>query len=267
MCYAEGHAPRGSLAKASKRLDALLDKGSSDTLRLSPTLDSRLTRAQKGLLHLNRALLYLCMGKADAAHELAAALAKGGLAAGDGEQAALLALLQATLLARNGKVCKGHAAALCGRMPKLDARRRCRRCCCFCCSLVYAPALTASQPSLSINPRLLPPAHPLLRHTQAAEADALLASLQPSSPAASSGREDGAVDPSLYPLLLRAQLALERGDVVAGLQLLRGLGAQLEGAPAVVATRVALMEQAGDAAGGCLLGVWWVLAGFLVGGW
>jgi hypothetical protein len=74
-------------------------------------------------------------------------------------------------------------------------------------------------------------------HSQAAEADKLLAAFQPSS--SSSSPEEAA-----RPTLLRAQLALEAGNAAATLQLLgSGLPAELQMRPAVLATRVALHEQ------------------------
>ena len=74
---------------------------------------------------------------------------------------------------------------------------------------------------------------------QAAEADALLSKFAPAAAGTS------AVD-AARPTLLRAQLALEAGNVSAALGLMQqGLPQELCMKPAVVATRVALMEQVG----------------------
>lgn len=78
---------------------------------------------------------------------------------------------------------------------------------------------------------------------QAADADKLLAGLAAKAPAAGAGTGDPADDPSLAPQLLRAQLALEDGNVAAALAQLASLPGGLAGAPGVLATRVALMEQ------------------------
>lgn len=73
---------------------------------------------------------------------------------------------------------------------------------------------------------------------QAAEADALLSNVTPAAGAS-------AVD-AARPTLLRAQLALEAGNVSAALGLMQqGLPQELRMRPAVVATRVALLEQVG----------------------
>mgnify|MGYP001811226445 CR=1 FL=1 len=73
---------------------------------------------------------------------------------------------------------------------------------------------------------------------QAADADKLLAGLASKAPASGAGD-----DVSLAPQLLRAQLALEDGNVAAALSQLAALGGGLAVAPGVLATRVALMEQ------------------------
>lgn len=84
----------------------------------------------------------------------------------------------------------------------------------------------------------------LAKSGKAAEADKLLAGFSPSSSSSSSAEE------AARPTLLRAQLALEAGNAAAALQLLgSGLPAELQMRPAVLATRVALHEQTGDAAG------------------
>lgn len=81
--------------------------------------------------------------------------------------------------------------------------------------------------------------HPIPCTLQAAEADALLSKYVPSSKGSSS---TSAVD-AARPNLLRAQLALEGGNVGGALQLMEGgLPVELRLRPAVVATRVALME-------------------------
>jgi hypothetical protein len=85
-------------------------------------------------------------------------------------------------------------------------------------------------------------------HKQAAEADALLASFKPSpGGAAAAGTGAGAAAAAVEaarPALLRAQLALDEGNVASALELLSaGLPAELASRPAVVATRVALLEQ------------------------
>ncbi|KAI8463766.1 MAG: hypothetical protein J3K34DRAFT_526736 [Monoraphidium minutum] len=177
---ADGHAAdphqKGFYGRAIKRLDALLDRASADPLALGHGLGSRLSAAQRTALHLNRALLYLMSGKADAARELAGHLAKAF------PDNSLVVMLQAVLLARGGK---------------------------------------------------------------AADADKLLSGLAGRAPPGADPDSDAA----LAPQLLRAQLALEGGDAPGALAALAGLGGGLPMAPGVLATRVALMEQAGDTAG------------------
>lgn len=57
-------------------------------------------------------------------------------------------------------------------------------------------------------------------------------------------------DDAARPLLLRAQLALEAGNASTAVQLLgSGLPADMQLRPAVLATRVALLEQTGDTSG------------------
>jgi hypothetical protein len=77
-------------------------------------------------------------------------------------------------------------------------------------------------------------------HTQAAEADALLSKYTPKA-----GSSTSPID-AARPTLLRAQLALEAGNVGTALSLMQqGLPEELRMKPAVLATRVALMEQVG----------------------
>ncbi len=85
------------MARSLKKLDALLAKG-GDALTLTPALEGRLAAKQKLAIHLNRALLAMAAGKAEQARQVAGLLAK----AYAGEP--LVALLQAALLAREGKV-------------------------------------------------------------------------------------------------------------------------------------------------------------------
>jgi hypothetical protein len=81
------------------------------------------------------------------------------------------------------------------------------------------------------------PAHCHTR-MQAADADALLASTAAADPSAAQ-----------YPLLMRVQLALDSSSPQQALQLLASPQyASLANAPAVLATRVALCESAGDQA-------------------
>ncbi|GBF97135.1 signal recognition particle subunit [Raphidocelis subcapitata] len=171
----DGHAAdpnqKGFYGRSIKRLDALLDRASADPLSLSAGLNTRLSAPQRRALHLNRALLYLQSGKAEAARDLAAQLSK---AWPDCQE---VAMLQAVLLARGGK---------------------------------------------------------------APEADKLLAGL-------ASGAADA--QSATAAQLLRAQIALEGGDVPGALGVLGGLTGELATAPGVLATRVALMEQTGDTAG------------------
>lgn len=80
---------------------------------------------------------------------------------------------------------------------------------------------------------------------QAAEADALLSKYTPKSGAGTCPIN------AARPTLLRAQLALEAGNVGAALALMQqGLPAELTMKPAVVATRVALLEQVRVRGGG-----------------
>jgi len=90
----------------------------------------------------------------------------------------------------------------------------------------------------------------LARSGKAGEADALLANLPtPRDTTTSSSSSSAAAAASLHPLLLRLQLALESGSVVQAQQLLQGLDKEVQMAPALLATRVALHEQSGDVAG------------------
>ena len=59
----------------------------------------------------------------------------------------------------------------------------------------------------------------------------------------SSSSSSAAAAASLHPLLLRLQLALESGSVVQAQQLLQGLDKEVQMAPALLATRVALHEE------------------------
>lgn len=78
---------------------------------------------------------------------------------------------------------------------------------------------------------------------QAAEADKLLADFHNTA-------MDEESDEAARPTLLRAQLALESGNAAAAVQLLgTALPADMQLRPAVVATRVSLLEQSGDFAG------------------
>lgn len=90
-----------------------------------------------------------------------------------------------------------------------------------------------------------PPPPPHTHSLQAAEADTLLSKYTPKS-----GASTSPID-AARPTLLRAQLALEAGNVGAALGLMQqGLPAELTMKPAVVATRVALLEQVSVRDGG-----------------
>eukprot|EP00878_Enallax_costatus_P023322 GHUV01024796.1.p1 GENE.GHUV01024796.1~~GHUV01024796.1.p1 ORF type:complete len:527 (+),score=199.75 GHUV01024796.1:936-2516(+) len=83
----------------------------------------------------------------------------------------------------------------------------------------------------------------LAKSGKAAEADKLLADFQ-------NNIMDDDSDDSARPILLRAQLALESGNAAVAVQLLgTALPSDLQLRPAVLATRVALLEQTGDVAG------------------
>lgn len=174
-CFNTDTQQKGFYGRSLRKLEALLDKGSSSPLALDPDLASRMSGEQVQLLHLNRALLYYLSGKLDQAQELSGHLAT----AYPGDPS--VNMLQAVLLAKSGK---------------------------------------------------------------AAEADALLSKYTPKA-----GGSTSPID-AARPTLLRAQLALEAGNVGAALGLLQqGLPSELVMKPAVVATRVALLEQIGDSAG------------------
>lgn len=53
---------KGFYGRSLRKLESLLDKGSSNPLALDPDLASRLSSEQIQLLHLNRALLYYLSG-------------------------------------------------------------------------------------------------------------------------------------------------------------------------------------------------------------
>lgn len=105
---------------------------------------------------------------------------------------------------------------------------------CYACAFRPVWCLFYSLFLCTTSPYNNSPAH------QAAEADALLSKYAP-SPAGSSSTSP--ID-AARPALLRAQLALEAGNVPAALQLMQeGLPQELRMRPAVVATRVSLLEQ------------------------
>ncbi|KIY95778.1 subunit of the signal recognition particle [Monoraphidium neglectum] len=98
--YAADPHQKGFYGRSIKRLDGLLDRSSADPLALAQGLGTRLSAAQRRALHLNRALLYLLGGKADAARDLAGHLSKAF------PDSPLVIMLQAVLLARGGKVAE-----------------------------------------------------------------------------------------------------------------------------------------------------------------
>lgn len=53
---------KGFFSRSIRKLESLLDKGSSNPLEFDPDIGTRLNADQKQLLHLNRALLYYLSG-------------------------------------------------------------------------------------------------------------------------------------------------------------------------------------------------------------
>lgn len=54
---------KGFYGRSLRKLESLLDKGSSNPLALEPDLSSRMSGEQVQLLHLNRALVYYLSGE------------------------------------------------------------------------------------------------------------------------------------------------------------------------------------------------------------
>jgi hypothetical protein len=62
LCSADTQQ-KGFFGRSLRKLESLLDKGSSSPLALDPDLASRMSGEQIQLLHLNRALLYYLAGE------------------------------------------------------------------------------------------------------------------------------------------------------------------------------------------------------------
>ncbi|GFH29713.1 SRP72 domain-containing protein, partial [Haematococcus lacustris] len=107
-------AHKKSVAGAAKKLEGLMEDASKPgSTALQPVMESRLSSDQKRLLTLNRALTYLLSGRLAPAKELAEAVARQEQAAAAAQEQQpppawagpqLLPLLQAALLAKEGKV-------------------------------------------------------------------------------------------------------------------------------------------------------------------
>jgi hypothetical protein len=208
---------KGFYGRSIKRLDALLDRSSADPLALAGGLGTRLSGPQREALHLNRALLYLLSGKADAARDLAGHLAKAY------PNSPLVAMLQAVLLARSGKVRRRARGRRTEEQEGRAAAGALRRPLAPCAGGRGLDAILTLGPAAASTDPLSP---------QAADADKLLAGL-----AAKGG------DAALAPQLLRAQLALEDANLAGALERLKELHGGAADAPGVVATRVSLLEQ------------------------
>lgn len=119
-------------------------------------------------------------------------------------------------------------------------------------------ALTRSDPTAGSTPQpawaaphLLPllQAALLAKEGKGAEADAVLETAAAAAASTGSSVAAGGAEEGVWPVLARAQLALESGDVARAAKVLDGLAAPAEvaGSAAVLATRVALHQQLGHA--------------------
>ncbi|KAJ9504743.1 hypothetical protein QJQ45_024692, partial [Haematococcus lacustris] len=112
-------AHKKSVAGAAKKLEGLMEDASKPgSTALQPVMESRLSSDQKRLLTLNRALTYLLSGRLAPAKELAEAVARQEQAAAAAQEQQpqpawagpqLLPLLQAALLAKEGKAAEADA--------------------------------------------------------------------------------------------------------------------------------------------------------------
>lgn len=64
-CLPADTQQKGFFGRSLRKLESLLDKGSSSPLALDPDLATRLNGEQVQLVHLNRALLYYMSGALD----------------------------------------------------------------------------------------------------------------------------------------------------------------------------------------------------------
>uniref|UniRef100_A0A7S0RTI0 Signal recognition particle subunit SRP72 n=1 Tax=Chlamydomonas leiostraca TaxID=1034604 RepID=A0A7S0RTI0_9CHLO len=239
-------ARQGRLGEAQELLDKVLHgvEGGNDALLSDETtravasnnaaaisLALTATAATSGPAH-------AAAGKAaKAAAKKLAGMLEDGASAGSLRLSSALAARMSAAQQRLLTLNRGLAYLLCGRM---DAARE-------VVNALLKQDAAAAPSALWLSPHLLPllSAAVLAKEGKGSEADSVLAAAASASGAGVSGVE------AAWPVLARAQLALEAGDSARAACVLDALAQppELSSSPALLATRVALHQQLGTAEG------------------